>query len=188
MSNPDRNLKHENSSNASAKMSKMRRRRSVPAEKAVLKRLDGNETTVTEQTPIPCFRCGLCCTCYQPALSREDIDTIASALGISRSKCIARYAVKAPIEEGHLLKQTKDGCVFLAWGADGRARCTIHPSRPKACREWVPSLAKPACLEGLSRLKSEGRIVLPEELFAGREEQKELYGALGSSDEIASSR
>jgi Fe-S-cluster containining protein len=169
-------------------MSKMRHRRAAPAEKAILKTLDGNETTITEQTPIPCFRCGLCCTCYQPALSREDIDSIASALGISRSRCIARYAVKVPIKEGHLLKHTKDGCVFLVWDTDGRARCTIHPSRPKACREWVASLAKPACLEGLSRLKSEGRIMMPEEIFVGWKEQKELYETLGSSDEVASPR
>ena len=166
----------------------MRRCRAVQAQKAILKTLEGNETTVAEQTPIPCFRCGLCCTCYQPPLNREDIDTIASALGISSSRCIAKYAVKVPIKEGHLLKHTKDGCVFLAWDGDGRARCTIHPSRPKACREWVASLAKPACLEGLSRLKSEGRLMLLEEIFAGQEEQKALYETLGSSDEIALSR
>jgi Fe-S-cluster containining protein len=168
-------------------MPKMRRRK-IPAEKAVLKTLDGKETTARQQTPIPCFRCGVCCTCYQPPLSREDIDNIASALGISRSKCIVKYAVDVPIKEGHLLKHTKDGCVFLAWDGDGRARCTIHPSRPKACREWVPSLAKPACLEGLSRLKSERRIMLMEELFACREKQNELWQALGSSGEIASPR
>jgi Fe-S-cluster containining protein len=125
-------------------------------EKAILKTIEGKEITVAEQTPIPCFRCGICCTCYQPPLTPEDIDNIASALGISRSKCLSMYAVKVPIKEGHLLKHTKNGCVFLAWDADGKGRCTIYPSRPKACREWIPSLAKPECREGLARLKSEG--------------------------------
>jgi Fe-S-cluster containining protein len=147
-------------------------------EKAIIKTLEGKEITIAEQTSIPCFRCGICCTCYQPPLTAEDIDNIASALGISRSKCISRYAVKVPIKEGYLLKRTKKGCVFLAWDADGKACCTIYPSRPKACREWTPNLAKPECLEGLAKLKSQGQIILLEELFKSPEEKKELYLSL----------
>ena len=147
-------------------------------EKAVIKTLEGKEITVAEQPPIPCFRCGVCCTCYQPPLTSEDIDNIASSLGISRSKCVSKYAVKVPIKEGHLLKTTRKGCVFLARDADGKARCTIYSSRPKACREWTPSLSKPECREGLARLKSEGQIMLLKELFPSSEQQKELYLAL----------
>jgi len=150
----------------------------MSTEKAIIKTLGGKEITIAEQTPIPCFRCGICCTCYQAPLTREDIDNIASALGISSSKCISRYVVKVPIKEGYLLKHTKKGCIFLAWDADGKARCTIYPSRPKACREWTPSLAKPECLEGLAKVKSEGQIMLLEELFTSHEEQKELYLSL----------
>jgi len=150
----------------------------MSTEKAIIKTLGGKEITITEQTPIRCFRCGICCACYQPPLTSEDIDNIASALRISRSKCISRYALKVPIKEGYLLKHTKKGCVFLAWDADGKARCTIYPSRPKACREWTPSLSKPECLEGLAKLKSEGQIMLLEELFPSHEEKKELYLAL----------
>ena len=144
-------------------------------EKAIIATTEGKEITVAEQIPIPCFRCGICCTCYQPPLTTEDIGDIASALGISRSKCISRYAHKAPIKEGYLLKHTKRGCVFLARDADGKARCTIYSSRPKACREWTPSLSKPECLKGLARLKSEGQVMLLKELFPSYEEQKELY-------------
>ena len=147
-------------------------------EKAIIKTLGGKEITITEWTPIPCFRCGICCTCYQAPLTPEDIDNIVSALGISRSKCISRYALKVPIKEGYLLKHTKKGCVFLAWDADGKARCTIHPSRPKACREWTPSLSKPECLEGLAKLKSREQIMLLNELFISRKEQKEIYRTL----------
>jgi Fe-S-cluster containining protein len=147
-------------------------------EKAVIRTLEGKEITVAEQTPIPCFRCGICCTCYQPSLTTKDIENISSALGISRSQCLSKYAHKAPIKEGYLLKHTKEGCVVLAWDADGKACCTIHPSRPKACREWVPSLSKPECLEGLAKLKSEGQVMLLKELFPSHEEQKELYLSL----------
>lgn len=120
-------------------------------EKVVVKTLDGKEISVAEQTPIPCFRCGVCCTCFRAPLTREDINNIASALEISRLKCISKYAVKVPIKEGYLLKQAKKGCVFLARDADGTARCTIYPCRPKACREWTPSLSRPECLDGLAK-------------------------------------
>jgi hypothetical protein len=147
-------------------------------EKAVIRTLEGTEITIAEQPPIPCFRCGICCTCYQPPLTAEDIDNIASALGISRSKCISKYAVKVPIKEGHLLKQTKKGCIFLAWDADGKARCTIYPSRPEACREWTPSLSKPECLQGLAKLKCKGQIMLPDEIFSSPKDRQTLYSSL----------
>jgi len=149
----------------------------MSTEKAIIKTPGGKEITITEQTPLPCFRCGICCTCYQAPLTPEDIDNIASALGISRSKCISRYALKVPIKEGYLLKRTEKGCIFLAWDADGKARCTIHPSRPKACREWTPGLSRPECLEGLAKLKSEGQIMLLEELFSSRKDRQDLYSS-----------
>jgi len=150
----------------------------MSVEKAVIRTLEGEEITAAEQPPIPCFRCGICCTCYQAPLTTEDIDNIASALGISRTKCLSRYAVKVAIKEGHLLKRTRKGCVFLAWDADGKARCSIYHSRPKACREWTPSLSKPECLEGLTKLKSKWQIMLLKELFPSYEEQNELYLSL----------
>lgn len=150
----------------------------MSVQKAVVKTLDGKETTVAEQAPVPCFRCGICCARYQPPLTNDDIDRIASAMEISRLKCIAKYAVKVPIKEGYLLRHAKEGCVFLAWDADRRARCTVYRARPKACREWTPSLAKPECTEGLARIKSKGRIVVPKELFSSSEERREFRQSL----------
>jgi len=147
-------------------------------ERAIIKTLEVKEITTAEQTPIPCFRCGVCCTCYQAPLDPGDIENIASALGIARSKFISKYAMKVPVKEGYLLKHTKKGCVFLAWDADGKARCTIYSSRPKACREWIASLSKPECLQGLAKLKSEGQIMLLKELFPSYEERKELHLSL----------
>lgn len=147
-------------------------------EKTIIKTSEGREITVLEQTPIPCFRCGICCTCYYPPLTPEDIDNIVSSLGISRARFMSRYARRVPIKEGYLLKHKKEGCVFLAWDADGKAGCAIHPSRPQACREWTPTLAKPECLEGLAKLRSEGQIMLLEELFPSHEEKKKLSMSL----------
>jgi Fe-S-cluster containining protein len=150
----------------------------MPAEKAIAKTLQGEEITVREQTPIPCFRCGICCTDYHAPVTSQEIGVIASALGISRSKFISRYTVKVPTKEGYLLKHTDNGCAFLAWDAEGKARCTIYSVRPKACRDWTPSLSRPECLEGLAKLKSEGKTMLLEELFPSPEERKELDLAL----------
>ena len=144
-------------------------------DEALIKAMEGKEITIAEQTPIPCFRCGICCTCYQAPLEPEDIENIASALGISSSECISKYAQKVPIKEGYLLKRTEKGCVFLTRDEDGKACCTIHPSRPKACREWTPSLSRPECLEGLAKLKSKGQIMLLEELFSSQKDKQDLY-------------
>ena len=150
----------------------------MPTEKAIIKTLEGKEITLTEQTPIPCFRCGICCASYQAPLTPDDIDNIASVLGISSSKCISKYARKVPTKEGYLLKHTKKGCVFLAWDADGKACCTIYSSRPEACREWTPSLSMPECLEGLAKLKSQGQIMVLEELFSSQKDRQDLYSSL----------
>jgi Fe-S-cluster containining protein len=157
---------------------------SININKATIKTIEGKEITVTEQTPIPCFRCGICCTRYQPALAIEEINNIASALGISPSKRVSNYTVKVPmIREGHLLKRTNKDCVFLTWDVNGRASCTIHPRRPKACREWTPSLSKPECLEGLAKLKSQGQIMLLDELFSSHDERNELCQSLKRDDD-----
>ena len=150
----------------------------MSTEKAIIKTKEGKKITITEQTPIPCFRCGVCCIGYQAPVTRKEIDKIASALKISRSKCIALYTLKVPIKEGYLLKRTDQGCVFLAWDVDGKARCSIYSLRPRACREWTPSLSKPECREGLAKLRSRGQIMLQNELFSSPKEQKELYVSL----------
>lgn len=150
----------------------------MSTEKSVIKTTEGQEFTVSEQAPIPCLRCGTCCTRYQPPLDAKHVDDIASALGISSSECLSQYALKAPIKEGYLLKRTDKGCIFLAFDADGRASCAIHPFRPGACRDWTPSLGKPECREGLARLKCRGQIMLPEELLPSGEEQKRLFLSL----------
>lgn len=127
---------------------------------------------------MPCFRCGTCCTCYQAPLDTEDISRIASALGISNPEFISRYALKVPIKEGYLLRRTDAGCVFLAREENAGARCTIHPFRPKACREWQPGLSRPACLDGLARLKAEGKLMQLDGYFGSDEEKREFHLSL----------
>jgi len=134
-----------------------------------LRTVDGNEHQVGEiRTPIECFRCGVCCAGYQPQLTPEEIENIAKGLKVSTEDFLSRYAQSTHI--GYLLRQSERGCVFLSWEKDGtRASCTIHPFRPKTCRDWVPSLSRRECLEGLTRMKTKGRIMLAEELYPSQE-------------------
>ena len=110
---------------------------------AILKTLDGSEHRVRPgeaSLPIECFRCGICCTCYQPLLGNEEIETIARQLGLSTRAFLAEYA--QPTIIGYLLRQTEKGCVFLKWESLTRASCQIHASRPEVCRTWTPSLSR----------------------------------------------
>ena len=134
-----------------------------------LRTLDGNEHQVGEIcTPIECFRCGICCTDYQPQVNPEEIENIARGLKVSTADFLSRYAQSTYV--GYLLRQSERGCVFLLWEKDGtRASCTIHLFRPKACRDWVPSLSRRECRDGLARLKTKGRIMLAEELYPSQE-------------------
>lgn len=146
--------------------------------KGIIKTIDGKEHVIgramAEERPIPCFRCGFCCTLYRSPLHAQDIEKMASALRISTAEFISRYAQRVPTQESYLLRGTERGCVFLAWRENGKASCTIYPFRPKACREWIPSLSKPECLEGLAKTKSKGQIMLLDELFGSKEDKERL--------------
>lgn len=148
--------------------------------KATLMMLDGSQHRVrlTEaQLPIECFCCGICCTCYQPLLDTEEIETIAQRLHLSVAAFLAKYAQRTAI--GYLLRQTAKGCVFLAWGDNGaRAGCRIYPFRPEVCRNWVPSLSRRECLEGIARLKARGRIMLVKELYPSPEARDRFHSLL----------
>jgi len=67
----------------------MKRHSAMPIEKAFIKTSEGKEIAVTEQTPIPCFRCGICCTFYQAPLTPEDLPakTYKEGLHLSGPGC-----------------------------------------------------------------------------------------------------
>jgi len=110
-----------------------------------------HNTQNSASTRIDCFRCGICCTRYQPKLTPQEVARIAKSLSLSIDNFLVRYAQTTTI--GHLLKQSAKGCVFLKW-KDGKTSCEIYRVRPRACRDWQASLSQPECLQGLARLKT----------------------------------
>jgi len=140
-----------------------------------LRTLDGYEHRVGEMRPsIECFCCGICCTRYQPQLPPEEAEIIAKRLGMSTEDFLSRYAQLTNV--GYLLRQSEKGCIFLIWEEDGaRASCRIYPFRPEACQNWVPSLSRPECRDGLTRLKAKGEIMLARELYPSQEAVDTFY-------------
>jgi len=128
-----------------------------------LKIPDGREYHVGEALPpIECLRCGICCTRHQPPLSPEEVEATARNLKMTTSDFLTEY-VQITLA-GYLLRHDERGCVFLNREAgQATATCRIHPFRPEACRNWIPSLSRPECQEGLMRLQSEDNILLPDE-------------------------
>ena len=143
---------------------------------------DGTKHTIGESVvPVECFRCGFCCLRYQPQLTREEIQNMAERLEVLTDDFISRYIQITII--GYLLRQTKNGCVFLTWHDDGtRTSCKIHSFRPEACRDWVASLSRPECREGLLKLGTAGKILLPNELYSSPRKIRKLYSALVSDN------
>ena len=111
---------------------------------------------------IDCLRCGMCCVRNRPRLDGEDLDHIARGLGMNTSNFILQYTEPALRERsGYWLGSNGDGCTFLSWDAGGdESQCMIYPFRPRACREFNPSLSRPECREGLAKLKARRREIL----------------------------
>ena len=117
--------------------------------------IKGQENGPEEWTPIECFRCGVCCTGYNPQVVDEEIELMARHLSISVDEFISRYVSVTQI--GYLLRQTEKGCVFLTREKDAlKTSCSIYPFRPAACRDLLPSLSRRQCREGLARIKKKG--------------------------------
>lgn len=151
-----------------------------------LKTLNGDEYTLDdERLPIECFRCGICCQGYYPQLSEEEVARMAWRLAVSTQEFISEYVQVTKI--GYLLRQTEDGCVFLNWekacpersrSDTRRAFCSVHPFRPDACRNWVPSLFRRECREGLAKLRKDSGIMLASDIYESQEELERFYASL----------
>jgi len=103
-------------------------------------------------TDLPCFRCGICCRRYQPRIGLLEARTIADGLGLSWEEFAASYLDSRYFgEERFLLRQHNGACIFLEQLDERLALCKIHPFKPSACRDWVPSLFRRECQTALAQ-------------------------------------
>lgn len=94
----------------------------------------------TENTEVPCKRCGNCCKTYLFAyVTDEDLKRWKSE---KREDILHILENQAPVWAGDRLISSRTGqalysCPFFIW--DGKlATCTIHETRPAVCRKYVP--------------------------------------------------
>ena len=106
-----------------------------------------------KELSIPCFRCGVCCTRYQVCLGLVEARQIADELGLDWDEWLDLYVDRRwPGTDSFLLNHRNGACIFLEQTeARNLTRCLIQSFKPSACREWMPSLYRRDCQDGLIR-------------------------------------
>ncbi|BBO72408.1 zinc/iron-chelating domain-containing protein [Desulfosarcina alkanivorans] len=95
-----------------------------------------NDPTSPCEGLFACTLCGECCKGYGGTyLSSADILAISRYIGVSKDRLVASYTRKSG--DKLLISQADTGyCIF--WDKV----CTIHPVKPKMCRQWpfIPAI------------------------------------------------
>ena len=103
---------------------------------------------------IDCRACANCCRETTVEVGDLDIKSIARFLDAPPEQVEQVYTTADPADGARILRQTADGCVFLAGNL-----CSIYAARPRPCREFpyllatatslgsrAPSIFRRACL------------------------------------------
>lgn len=100
-----------------------------------------------------CFRCGECCTRYQVLMDEPEMKQVAEFLGISPEKLKEEYTdLRWPVPGKFLLRHRDNGgCIFLVHHGK-ETLCSIHITKPQACRDWTPAFSRKECSLGLARI------------------------------------
>jgi len=125
-----------------------------------------------EGSAIPCHRCGVCCERWQAMVDGGEIARIADVLGVTASEMRDTATEPYPFDDGvRLLRHQGGGCIFLRRDPDGASRCAVHAVRPAVCRDWVASLDRRECIDGLARFQGDGDIVLLSAVYPAEQDR-----------------
>jgi Fe-S-cluster containining protein len=95
-----------------------------------------------------CRRCGVCCTRHQASVLSEDVQRIASFLGITPEDWQTLYDdPRWEYDNYRLIRHVNGACAFLKY-EEGLASCSIYPVRPACCSDWLPGEDKRECKQG----------------------------------------
>jgi Fe-S-cluster containining protein len=111
------------------------------------------DSSSQDSTAIVCFRCGICCTDFQPRLTLPEAHGIADRLGENWHGFMRKYIDgRWPFAESLLLRHATGACVFLS-RSEGNAvgLCRIEEFKPECCRQWQAGLDRKECQRGLSK-------------------------------------
>ncbi|MGA3023810.1 MAG: YkgJ family cysteine cluster protein [Bryobacteraceae bacterium] len=123
---------------------------------------------VAEQ--IDCTACANCCRETTVEVGDEDVETIARFLDARPDDVRQVYTTTDPAGGARILKQTADGCIFLAGNL-----CSVYAARPRPCREFPYLLATTTSL-GSRTPSIFGRACLCPIVYNSLEEFKKLTG------------
>jgi Fe-S-cluster containining protein len=95
--------------------------------------------------------CAECCSGYEPFVNRDDVQRIATHLGMTYDQVMDEYVVKRESADGYTVgwlrkvddkgeysKDAADRCVFLMGSRSGRYYCGIYEARPHDCGAFTP--------------------------------------------------
>jgi Fe-S-cluster containining protein len=98
-----------------------------------------------------CIRCGICCTRYQAIVSLEEVQQIASYLGISMNEWVKLYCEpRWHSHKNYLIRHVNAACIFLKYTGN-MSYCDIQPVKPSCCYDWIPCLENKECQDGLRK-------------------------------------
>jgi Fe-S-cluster containining protein len=107
------------------------------------------------------------------------MEHIAQELGIPTQVFMSKYVRAIPQKGARVLQNDEDDCPFLSWDKETKkGTCTIYVFRPQACRNWLASLARPECREGLCKLRTVDRTLFLDGLYSSRDEAEKLCSPL----------
>jgi hypothetical protein len=110
-----------------------RLRRHMKQHPVAERRLRRISEAIEEQ--VDCTACANCCKLATVKLNERDVERLAKHFRLTPGRFLPEYAVRNE-EEGWVLKQNAQGCVFLSG-----TFCTIYEIRPHSC-ELFPHLTK----------------------------------------------
>jgi uncharacterized protein len=104
-------------------------------------------------TTIPCFRCGTCCSRFQPRIDISEAHRICHKLGLSLDRFVTEFTdTRWPGTQSFLIKHVNGSCIFLQSSENPRQLlCSIHEFKPDCCLDWKPGMDRNECKEGLSK-------------------------------------
>ena len=101
------------------------------------------------QQPVPCRRCGTCCTLHQAWVRPHEIARLAEFLGMTVEEWEAAYLdSRWQYNDYYLVRHMNGACTFLTW-EDGLATCAVQPVKPDCCAAWQAGLDKKECRRGM---------------------------------------
>jgi Fe-S-cluster containining protein len=112
-------------------------------------------------------------------LLETDITRMARELSIPRDVFFSRYVRVMPDWESFILDNGEKQCPFLSWDQEfSKATCMIYHSRPLACRDFIASLSRHECQDGLKKLGGDNSVLLPKDIYSSGNKIKRFYSVL----------